>query len=270
MSKVRWIVFITALLTVCVSVGYIVFYLTEKNDRGKIYEELKETAILSTTHSYEEKMRERIREFRKTDDDLRAESEPYSSPVDFEALWKVNPDIYAWIDIPNTDVSYPIVCSSKGDEYYLNRTVEGRSGYPGSIFTYNVNAKDFTDFNTVIYGHNMKDASMFGSLYKYRNEVFFNEHRTIWIFTPDSMLVYRVFAAVIHNDKLITEAYNNNDSGDCRRFLDSIFRNRKLGSIIMNDVDVTPDDKIITLSTCIRGMYGNRYLVVAVKTNEYS
>ena len=80
--------------------------------------------------------------------------------IDFEALQQQNADIYAWIRIPETQIDYPILQHPSDDAYYLNHTVEGTEGLPGSIYTEKVNSKDFTDFNTVIYGHNMKNGTM--------------------------------------------------------------------------------------------------------------
>lgn len=87
---------------------------------------------------------------------------------------ETNPDIYAWIEIPDTNVNYPIVQSADDDSYYLNHTIDGQEGYPGSIYTEKVNAKDFSDFNTVIYGHDMKDGSMFKDLHKFEDADFLN------------------------------------------------------------------------------------------------
>ena len=96
--------------------------------------------------------------------------EPFVSPIDFDTLWAQNGDIYAWIELPDTWLQYPILQHPNSDTYYLNRTVDGYEGYPGSIFTFRVEGKRFDQFNTVIYGHNMIDGSMFGNLKNFRDE----------------------------------------------------------------------------------------------------
>ena len=194
--------------------------------------------------------------------------EPYVSPIDFDALWEVNTDIYAWIEIEDTDISYPILQSSTDNSYYLNHTPERKSGFPGSIFTYNVNAMDFTDFNTVIYGHRMDNHQMFSDLKLYRDSEYLNEHRIIHVYLPDRELVYTVFAAVVYDDRLITSYYDNKDPVSCEAYLDSILENRDINSHILTDVPVGTEDRIITLSTCIKGQKEKRYLVVAVLTDE--
>lgn len=194
--------------------------------------------------------------------------EPYVSPIDFEALWAVNSDIYAWLEIENTDISYPILQHPTDNSYYLNHTPERRSGFPGSIFTYNVNAKDFTDFNTVIYGHRMDNGMMFSNLKFYRDLSYLEEHRTIRIYLPDRELVYTVFAAVVYDDRLITSYYKKDNPDAPKAYLDSIYGNRDLNSHILSEPAVTGQDRIITLSTCIKWQKQNRYLIVAVLTDE--
>ena len=83
--------------------------------------------------------------------------------IDFQGLWAINPDAYAFIEIPGTQVNYPVMQSSTQEEdYYLNVTFEGVAALPGSIYSRMVNAKDFTDPITVIYGHDMLDGSYSG------------------------------------------------------------------------------------------------------------
>lgn len=76
-------------------------------------------------------------------------------PVKFEELQAVNPDVYAWITVPGTDIDYPILQHASDNSYYLMHNIDGSYGYPGCIYTENMNSKDFTDNNTVIYGHNI-------------------------------------------------------------------------------------------------------------------
>ena len=97
----------------------------------------------------------------------------YDCPIDFDALWETNKDVYAWITIPGTVIDYPILQHETDDSYYLNYTIDGVEGYPGCIYTERVNSKEFTDNNTVIYGHNMRNGTMFTDLHKFRDADFF-------------------------------------------------------------------------------------------------
>ena len=94
-------------------------------------------------------------------------------PVDFDSLQKENPDIYAWITIPDTVIDYPIVQSSEDNAYYLNHSAEKTDSASGAIYSENYNKKNFDDPITLLYGHNMKDGSMFAGLHKYEEDTYF-------------------------------------------------------------------------------------------------
>lgn len=190
-------------------------------------------------------------------------------PIDFEELYQINEDIYAWIEIPDTLVDYPIVQNSDDDTYYLNHTIEGAEGYPGSIYTESYNSTDFEDENTVIYGHNMKDGSMFGNLKKYMDGKYMSEHPYIYIYTPDHIRKYEIFAGVMYDDRHILLFYDFEDEEQYQAFLNSVNDTRNMSSHIREDVKVTPEDKILTLSTCMgQGHDKNRFLVEAVLIDE--
>ncbi len=259
MKKRYLLLFVAAVLLLSSGVGYLVYSVTAQKQRASVYEEIRHEVVRQRT--LPEQTQDPV-------DLIEPTPEPYVSPIDFEKLHAVNEDIYAWIEIEGTGISYPIVQSQTDDNYYLDHTIEGHKGYPGSIFTSNVNTRDFTDFNTVIYGHNMKDGTMFGDLSSWRDETWLMEHRTIRIYLPEQELTYKVFAAVVYDDRLITSWYDNDDPESCRAFLDTIYGNRDINSHILDDVAVTQEDRIITLSTCIGGRPNNRYLLLAVLQNE--
>lgn len=95
--------------------------------------------------------------------------------IDFAGLKAVNPDVIAWIQIPALDISYPVV-QGKDNAYYLHHLFSGESNINGSIFVDCHNQPDFTDQNTIVYGHNMKNGSMFGTLDKYQDKELFEQH----------------------------------------------------------------------------------------------
>ena len=110
-------------------------------------------------------------------EEMEETAEPPDIPVDFEGLQEYNPDIYAWITIPGTAVDYPIVQRPEDNSYYLTHNTDGEESAEGAIFTEDYNSRDFTDPNTVIYGHNMRNGSMFRSLHNYMDRSFFDENR---------------------------------------------------------------------------------------------
>ena len=135
----------------------------------------------------------------------------------------------------------------------------GIAGYPGSIYTEAVNKKDFSDFNTLIYGHDMEDGSMFGGLHKFRDGSYLKDHETMIIYTTDHKYTYRIFSAVTYDDRHIMGAYD---------FTSLSQREDYLHSIGNTDPAVTTDSRLITLSTCIADQPDHRFLVEAVLVNE--
>ena len=188
--------------------------------------------------------------------------------MDFEALWEENEDIYAWIYIPGTKVDYPILQHPTDDTYYLDYNIDGSKGLPGCIYTESVNSKDFSDRHTVIYGHNMKNDTMFGSLHDYEDRAVFDEHQYVYIYMPEQTYVYQIFAA--YDFSAIHLIYNFDWSHDevYQNYLDQIFEIRDMGANIRDEVELNTDNHIITLSTCISGQPNMRYLVQAVLLND--
>lgn len=189
-------------------------------------------------------------------------------PVKFEELQAVNTDIYAWITVPGTVIDYPILQHASDNTYYLMHNIDGSYGYPGCVYTENMNSKDFTDNNTVIYGHNMKNGSMFAQLHKFEDPDFFNENREVLIYLPDEVLHYTIFAAHVYDDRHLLYSFDFTDPEVYQKYLDSIFSTRDMSANIDKDVTVTADDQIITLVTCIGSQPNNRLLVQAVLTDR--
>lgn len=235
----------------CGAVG-IMKYIEEKN-AGKEYEEIKE----EVTKEVQEKQAD-------TSDEKEAPKMPIEVPVDFTALQQRNPDVYAWIQIPNTAVDYPILQSSTDNAYYLNHTIDREEKREGAIFTENFNTKTFEDPNTVIYGHDMKNGSMFQSIHNYMDRSFFDTNRDITIYMPDQILHYKIFAAYLTDNKHLLMNYNFWNQEEYKQYLDSIFSKRDMNAFVDTSMEATNEDKIITLSTCYAGISTQRYLVQAV------
>lgn len=189
-------------------------------------------------------------------------------PVKFEELQAVNPDVYAWITVPGTEIDYPILQHASDNSYYLMHNIDGSYGYPGCIYTENLNSKDFTDNNTVIYGHNMKNGSMFAQLHKFEDPDFFHENREVLIYLPDEILHYTIFAAHIYDDRHLLYSFDFSDPDVYEKYLQSVFDTRDMSANIDKEMTVTKDDKIITLVTCIGSQPNNRLLVQAVLTDR--
>lgn len=255
-------VILIAVIVICIAV--IAVYMIKGKRANGVYEELQQT--VQVTENMEE-----VAETETTE-----ESRPsYEGmpEVDFETLWETNTDICAWVTVPGTQVNYPVLqnASSKEphDTYYLMHTVEKAYGLPGAIYIEPCNAADFTDANTVMYGHNMKNGSMFGSLHEFEDDTFFEEHEYAYIVTPEKNQVYQIFAVILYDDRHIMGTYDFSDTVNYQLFLDSLASNRSMGDIFREGVTVTTEDKIITMSTCVKGQDNKRLLVEAVLIDEY-
>ncbi len=127
-----------------------------------------------------------------------AESEPeeaYISPVDFQELWKVNPDVAGWLTIPGTRIDYPIL-QAENNEKYLHTDMEGKESTAGAIYMDFENERDFSDFHNVIYGHHMKNGSMFKDIVYFKEQDFLENHRDIYLYTPEREIHLKAFAAL--------------------------------------------------------------------------
>jgi len=234
--------------------------LKEQNDN---YEELRQTEMLEITET-------------ETETEIIVETETETEEIitceavyDFDELHETNEDIYAWITVPGTLVDYPVV-QSEEDNYYLERNLDHSKGYPGCIYTNKCNVKTFDDLHTVLYGHNMKNDTMFGSLHDYEDIDNFNENRTILVYTEEKRLTYEIYAAVKFSDTYIPAVYGMNSEAGNEQFLQEVLNYAEKYSSVSHiaDMEVTSEDKLITLSTCVAGENTRRYFVIGVLVEE--
>lgn len=179
--------------------------------------------------------------------------------IDSAALREINEDYVGWIDIPDTNISYPMV-KSFDNAYYLRRSFEGQSYIGGVIFLDYLCSSDFSSRNTVIYGHHMNDGTMFADLAKFVKQSYFEDHREIRIYCDDSVRVYKIITA--YQTTIADACYQIAfaDDEDSGRWIDTI-----LGQSYFDaDIALSSSDKIITLSTCTNGNKTDRYVIQAV------
>lgn len=190
--------------------------------------------------------------------------------IDFAALQEEqNKDIYAWIILPGTKIDYPILQHPDDLSYYLDYNIDGSKGYPGCIYTEHYNSKDWDDPNTVIYGHNMKDGTMFANLHRFEDPVFFEEHPYVYIYSPDKTIrVYQIFAAYEFSDLHLLIAFDLENEDSFQSYLDGIFEWEGMNNNFDTSVELSSSDRIITLATCIGNKPDKRYLVQAVLVAE--
>ena len=205
-----------------------------------------------------------------TGEDSASGAEPYVDPyadalaaMDFSALREVNPDVLGWILIPDTVVSYPLV-QGTDNEYYLTRTWKKWTSAVGSIFLEASNHADFTDFNTVIYGHNMNNGSMFGTLKKYKSQSYYRQHPYVYLTTDSGSARYEIFAAYEVSTEGESYRLGFANAEEKQAFLDACLAM----SVIDTGVTPTPYDHIITLSTCTGRGHATRWVVQARLAGE--
>ena len=186
------------------------------------------------------------------------------NPIDFAELKSVNEDIVGWLRIRALDISYPVV-QGEDNDYYLHRTFEGVDNFAGCLFVNCDNEPDLTDQNTIIYGHNMKNGSMFGKLKKFQEEETFNKSKFFWIFTEDFIYQYRIFSAMTVN-KIGINYQTFFLENEFQEFKDAAFRN----SVVENsNVSLSYEDRIVTLSTCT-GDDSTRFVVMGKLAQVYA
>lgn len=185
---------------------------------------------------------------------------------DFRILHSENEDVFSYIAIPDTIIDYPILASEKED-YYLKYNIDHTKGYPGALYIQNCNSRDMNDPFTIIYGHNMKNGTMFGSLKDFKDEDFRNEHPFFFLYMEDRVMVYEV-VIVSHapTDHLLSEDYVKKNGKWVFDKFDGYETSRMVRKLREEDdkayiasPEPTNEDTILVLSTCGDG---KRFVVV--------
>ncbi len=188
------------------------------------------------------------------------------NPVDFDSLKKINSDVYAWIQVPNTVIDYPIL-QNEQDDYYLRRSIYKKYLLAGTIFSNKCNSKDFTDPVTLVYGHNMRDDTMFYMLHNFEDKDFFDQNEYFYIYIPGHKLTYRIVSALKYDNRRITTAYDFSKESEIRDFQYSILT-PKFELFNSRNIKLDTDSKIVTLSTCFANQPAYRYLVNGVLISD--
>ena len=189
------------------------------------------------------------------------------NPVNFTELQAQNPDIYAWIHIPDTNVNYPVLQSDMDDNLYLDHDLYKDYSFPGAIYSQSKNNKEFTDRVTVLYGHNMLDGSMFATLHNFEDEEFFNSHPYFYVYTPTRKLTYEVVSAYDYDDRHILNSFDFSKNEVFSEWLTAAQSPHSLYSNVRSSVKLDLNSKMLVLSTCQNGGDG-RYLVQGVMIKD--
>lgn len=186
------------------------------------------------------------------------EADPVIYPeVDFTALQAINPDVVAWIYIEDTNINYPVVQGADNSRY-LSVMADGRSNAAGSIFMDYRSEPDFSDRHTVIYGHNMRNGSMFHNIRNYTDPEFYAAHPTGMMMTPEGNFQFEVIAGYVASvdDPAWDIRFGSDEEFDS--WLTDTMARSLLGGTIVPDTG----DRIITLSTCTYEFNNARFVLI--------
>lgn len=166
--------------------------------------------------------------------------------VNFEELQKINPDIIGWLYVEAIDtINYPIT-QTEDNAYYLTHTFKKADNIAGAIFLDCDTKPNFTETNSVVYGHNMKNGSMFGKLNRFYEEETYEDSKYFWIYTPDLYYKYEIFSCT--EVGAISESYQR--QFETKSDYEDYLKRMQENSLIKTDTELTAGDKIVTLSTC--------------------
>jgi sortase B len=183
-----------------------------------------------------------------------------SIEIDFDALKSRNDDVVGWLYCPDTVINYP-VAQGEDNNQYLRRDLDGKYLVTGTLFADYRNGKVEADSNYIIYGHNMRNSTMFGTLIKYKEQTYYDAHPVFYYLTPEKTYKIELYAGlVIKSD---SEIYAINQSASQLDIQISQFKEK---STFKSDVEYTPGDKVITLSTCSYEFEDARYILIGKLT----
>lgn len=185
--------------------------------------------------------------------------------IDLDALRHENEDVIGWIHIPGTRISYPLLQWIDND-FYLEHTWTQSSNASGAIFMEYQNKPDFSEFNTIIYGHNMRNGDMFGTLHYYRGPEYLAKRPYVYIVNDEGVLRFDIFAVQSASTQSIL--YGLGLETDQRK--EEFIRFAKDYSLVETEICPTVDDRILTLSTCTGQGHTHRWVVQSVLNEEAS
>ena len=248
MRKAVRVILILLLLGILVFASYMAIKeVREYEEAEQLYEDLQEEFVETKPSKDTEP------------DETTEQTEPVEvAPitVDFTSLLEQNSDVVGWIYCQYTPINYPVVQTEDNDRY-LRRDLNGKYLVSGTVFVDYRNGEIGEDANYIVYGHNMKDGSMFSSLEKYKEQAYYDEHPILYYLTPDEDYKIELYAGlVVKRDALIYVP--NPDETGFAEFL----HNAKESSTFLSEVEITDNNTIITLSTCSYEYENARYIVV--------
>jgi len=257
----RWAAMILALLSFSIAAYfYGKIYYTEKEyaEGDAVYEDILAEVVITEEEvlgeSSEPTSETDAKQMETASRDTQEES--IVPMIDFASLKEINEDVVGWLYLPNTVINYPVV-QGEDNSYYLKRLVDGSYNANGSLFVDRQNQMDFSDDNTLIYGHHMDSGKMFATLVKYKRQEFYDEHPVIYFLTEEQNYKIEIFSGYVttaDSDSYLLTTGSREQTID---WMKEMFHN----SDFYADVTIRPEDHIMTFSTCDYDFQDARYVV---------
>ena len=199
----------------------------------------------------------------ETEEETEAETEaPYVSPIDFAPLLATNPDTIGWIRVPDTKIDYPIV-QSPDNQYYLHKDFEGKDSVYGTIYLDADSKSDFSGWNNPIYGHHMKDGSMFKDVVKFKDQDFFENHRYFEIYTPERTIHLKTLGCYYSDSNGIVRKTSFKSQASFDKWV-----SERLAPCSFAEAPTQPFDSMFVLITCSYEKNDARTLLFAAEVDE--
>ena len=254
-GPVQWVILVLCLCMLSFS-GWKLFGILKGYKEGKdTYNEISNTVLRDPSLPSVASIESRVE-----DDDIwplvDSRVSVHIPEIDFDALLDISNLAVAWLYSPDTVINYPVGQASN-NSYFLDHTLNGRYNSGGCLFLDYRNSGDFSDDNSIIYGHHMNNGTMFNTLEDYRRQDYFDEHPVIYMTTEDAKYRLEIFAGYVTPST--SDAYVMNFRSDSQKqaWIDARYAKSRFESGIV----VTPEDNIVTLSTCVYDYTNARYVL---------
>lgn len=190
--------------------------------------------------------------------------------IDFAALQEENPEIFAWICIPETDIDCPVLQSMHGDDFYEKHDAYGQESENGAVYIELANLASMCDFNTVMHGKTGKDGNgPFAGLYQFADPEYFEKHENLYLYLDGNVLTYEIFAAYERENTSLLRSYDFTYQEGCEQFLNDLYSIRDMKMNLREGWEgVTPYHFLITLTTQREDNPDKQFVVLAILTQD--
>ena len=250
------ILFLIAAGTLVYSGYQIVSVLGERHVSSSMNDELKEQAVVSAQKDPLIVFKDGADAPGDATEETEVPKETLPIGVNFEYLHGINEDVAGWIHCEDTPISYPFL-QSEDNNYYLYRLVDGTQNPAGSLFLDFRNQFDMSDWNSIIYGHNMNDGTMFACLNEYKKQEYYEEHPVMYLLTPEKAYKVELIAGIMAK---ADATFYDFPVPEERR--EEVVKGWLEESTFETKTEILPDDRFITLSTCTYEFDNARFVVI--------